>query len=157
MIGSREFNPSDGLKMLLPDRKCSFTVPLKSKTLEITGYFPMARRLQSIRIRRHTMKKLIISLAIIFIVFASFSLHQEALGETNGQCRGYRIVSLGDRYEDVLSKCGDPDDYSYFVNGFGVRVAIELKYDRDAGQYPVFFYFNGRGICARIRFGSERK
>ena len=102
------------------------------------------------------MKQSLISVLVILAALAFYFPHPHAFAETDGQC-GNRIISLGERYEDVLSKCGNPDNYSTFVNGFGVQVAIELKYDREKGQYPVYFFFDKRGICTRIRMGSERK
>lgn len=100
------------------------------------------------------MRKSIIAAAILGLMLYAFPV----FAETNGYCQGYKIISLGDRYDDALDKCGDPAGYSYFVNGFGVRVAIELRYDHDRGQYPVYFLFDlRRGICTRIRAGTERR
>ena len=99
------------------------------------------------------MKNLIIS-AVVILAVLIFSF--PAFAERDGHCRGSRIVSLGDRYDDVLAKCGDPDDYSYFVNRFGVRMAVELRYDRDKGQFPMYLFFDRSGICIRIRMGAER-
>ncbi len=102
------------------------------------------------------MRKFIIPLVIAVIVFSI--IRASDARESQAHCRGYRIVSLGDVYEDVLDKCGPPDDYSYSVNAFGVKVAIELRYDRGGGQFPVYLFFDfQRGNrCTGIRFGSER-
>jgi hypothetical protein len=99
-------------------------------------------------------RSIIAAIALGLIVYSV-----PVFADTNGDCGGHRIISLGDRYEDVLSKCGDPDDYSYFINGFGVRVAIELRYDKAKGQFPTYFYFDLRrdGVCTRIRLGAERR
>jgi hypothetical protein len=95
------------------------------------------------------MKKTIILLAMVSLFFVGVSHAAE-------YCNSFRMVSHGDGYEEVLSKCGNPSGYSIFENRFGVQVGIELKYNLGSGTYPRYIYFNKHGICTRIRIGNER-
>lgn len=95
------------------------------------------------------MKKLIILLAMVSFLVVGVSHAGE-------YCNSFRMISLGDQYEVVLSKCGNPSSYSVFENRFGVQVGIELRYNLGNGSYPRYFYFNKYGICNGIRVGNER-
>lgn len=77
-------------------------------------------------------------------------------GETRGQCRDDQIILVGTRLANVLHRCGNPDDYADFMNELGVKKAIELRYDQASDQFPIYFYFDRRGICTRIRTGNNR-
>jgi hypothetical protein len=98
----------------------------------------------------NTFKQWILILTLIIV------LSGIVYGESADRCNESRLVSIGDHYDDVLAKCGDPDGYTNFVNGFGVPVAIELRYDRNKGEYSRYFLFNQRGVCIKIRIGNER-
>lgn len=77
-------------------------------------------------------------------------------GLQSGFCRPGVIISLGNRLEDVLSRCGDPADYADFMDAFGDKKNIELRYDQNE-ERPIYFYFDRPGICTRIRTGSARR
>jgi len=95
------------------------------------------------------MKKLIILLAMV-------SLFLVGVSHAGEYCSSFRMISLGDQYEIVLSKCGNPSSQLVFENRFGVPVGLELTYNLGNGTYPRYFYFNKYGICTRIRVGNER-
>ncbi len=44
------------------------------------------------------------------------ALPYRASGQTMGSCRGDIIITLGNRLEDVLLKCGEPADYADFTD-----------------------------------------
>jgi hypothetical protein len=117
------------------------------------------------------MKKSIITFVIIGLVFGLF--YRDSFAETKWQC-GNRIISLGERYKNVLSKCGDPDDSYFYENELGLRLGTRLGYSQkklvtvtfsneflDTIQKtfyedsPVYLYFDRWGICIKIQQGDK--
>jgi len=77
-------------------------------------------------------------------------------GQQRGPCQNGETVSVGSRLKNVLSRCGQPDDYADFMDlETGSKRAVELKYNQVDGQHPIYFYFDRRAICIRIRNGGK--
>lgn len=100
------------------------------------------------------MKRLIVLLAMVSLFIVGMS-HAADISSSQ-YCNSFRMISLGDQYEIVLSKCGNPSNQVVFENRFGIPVGIELSYNLGNGTYPRYFYFNKYGICTKIRIGNER-
>jgi len=121
--------------------------------------------------RRKTMRKSIITLIIIGLIFGLF--YRDAFAETKWQC-GDRIISLGERYKSVLSKCGNPDHSYFYENELELRLGTRLKYHEKKmvimtfqdeffhtikqifyEDSPVYLYFDRWGTCIKIQEGDK--